>query len=116
MSIWGNCFPFHACRRTDGSPLPTGAVEQDNVLIIPSPVPDDSGEYICISGDANFTYFLSVQNPLTTSPMTSPGPIDAGGLSSMGYAPSGLCDNCCMHATISDILGKIHIYMYTNYS
>ena len=63
------------CRRTDGSPLPDGSVVQDNVLIFPSPVPADSGDYICFFESASFTYSLLVEHPPTTSPL----PVDPGG-------------------------------------
>ena len=85
---------FYVHRRTDGSPLPIGSVVQDNVLIFPSPVPGDSGDYICFSGNANFTYSLSIQDPPTTSPVTSPLPVDAGKLRRMWHSPSRLHDYC----------------------
>ena len=74
----------HAHRRVDGSPVPSDFMAQGNILIIPSPEPGDSGDYICFSGDSNFTYSLLVQDPPTTSPVTSPAtspaPIDSGKL------------------------------------
>ena len=77
--MWSSPFLHgHTYRRVDGSLLPESADERDNTLVISSPVPADSGEYICFSRDANSTYSLVVENPPSSSPMTSPGPVDSG--------------------------------------
>ena len=100
---------LHVHSRTDGSPLPSGAILSDNVLIIPSPVPADSGDYICFSGDANFTFSLFVDDPPTVSPTPSMTPVPEGELRSWGHSAYRLhdytrnwmsvlhCSNSCPH-------------------
>ena len=94
------------CRRTDDSPLPDGLVLEDNVLTFPSPVPADSGDYICFSGSASITYSLVIQDPPTTSPTTSTLPVDEGGQGRIWHPPSRLHDYCVCYMVWLTKLGK----------